>query len=112
VRDVSVLWRVFVFSVNLEESEVSKSKAVPLRHAGAKVEKKYSSYSLTWALDGDEWSASRLGALYPREKTSGTHWIEGWMGLRAALDTQGRGKVVCLCRGSNPGPPVCNQTLD
>jgi hypothetical protein len=35
-----------------------QSKAVPLRHAGAK--RSYSSYlSLSWALDGDEWSASR-----------------------------------------------------
>jgi len=51
----------------LEELSKSKRKAVPLRHAGAKGEKRYSSYSfLTSALDGGEWSASRPGrALTP-----------------------------------------------
>jgi hypothetical protein len=27
-------------------------------------------------------------ALYPRERTSGTHWIGVWMGLRAGLETR------------------------
>jgi len=31
-------------------------------------------------------------ALYPRERTPGTHWIGGWVGLRAGLDTEARGK--------------------
>jgi hypothetical protein len=42
-------------------------------------------------------------ALYPRERTPGTYWIGGWVGLRAGLDTEARGKILCLCRGSNPG---------
>jgi hypothetical protein len=54
----------------------------------------YSSYSfLTSALDGDEWSASRPGrAFTPGEGTPGTHWTGGWMGPRAGLDTEARGK--------------------
>jgi hypothetical protein len=48
-------------------------------------------------------------ALYPWEWTSDIHWIGGWMGLRAGLDTEARGKILCLCRGSSPGP-VCSQT--
>jgi hypothetical protein len=28
------------------------------------------------------------------------------VGLRAGLDTEARGKILCLCRGSNPGRPV------
>jgi len=32
-------------------------------------------HSLTSALDGAEWSASRPGRLTPREKAPGTHWI-------------------------------------
>jgi hypothetical protein len=27
-------------------------------------------------------------ALYPEERTPGTHWLVGWVGLRAGLDTE------------------------
>jgi hypothetical protein len=40
-----------------------------------------------------------------------THWIGGWVGLRAGLDTEARGKTLCLCQGLNAGHPVCSQTL-
>jgi hypothetical protein len=40
----------------------------------------YSHAFLTSALDGGEWSASRLGLFTPRERDSGTHWIGGWVG--------------------------------
>jgi hypothetical protein len=50
--------------------------------------------------------------LYPWERTPGTHWIGGCLDLRAGLDTEGRGNVICLGRGSNRGCPVCIQTLD
>jgi hypothetical protein len=33
------------------------------------------------------------------------------VGLRAGLGTEARGKVLCLCRRSNLGRPVCSQTL-
>jgi hypothetical protein len=39
------------------------------------------------ALGGGEWSASRLGRFTPREIAPGTHWIGGWVGPRAGLDT-------------------------
>jgi hypothetical protein len=42
-------------------------------------------------------------ALCSWEKTPGTHCTGGWVGLRADLDTEVRGKILCLCRGSNPG---------
>jgi hypothetical protein len=45
-----------------------------------------SSHSLTSALDGGEWSASRPGRFTPRERAPGTHWIGGWVGPRAVLD--------------------------
>jgi len=38
---------------------------------------------LTSTLEGDEWSASCLGRFTTREKAPGTHWIGGWVGLRA-----------------------------
>jgi hypothetical protein len=83
--------------------------ATPRRRHGGKV---YSSYSLlTSALDWGEWSASGPAATYPRERTPGTHLIEGWVDLRAGLDTEARWKILCLCRGSSPGHPVCSQTL-
>jgi hypothetical protein len=40
--------------------------------------------------------------LYPLGRTHGTHWIGGWVGPRAGLDTQARGKIHCLCRDWTP----------
>jgi hypothetical protein len=45
----------------------------------------------------------------PGERTPGTHWTGGWVGPRAGLDTEARGKILCLCRGSNPGRPARSQ---
>jgi hypothetical protein len=47
----------------------------------------------------------------PRERTPGTHCTGSWAGPRASLDAKARGKILCLCRGSNPDRPVCSQTL-
>jgi hypothetical protein len=71
-------------------------------------ERRYSSYSFsTSALDGGEWSASRPGrAFTPGERTPGTHCTGGWVGLRAVLDTEVRGKILCPRRESNPDRPV------
>jgi hypothetical protein len=37
----------------------------------------------------------------PGERTPGTHCTGGWVGPRAGLDTEARGKILCPCRGSN-----------
>jgi hypothetical protein len=42
----------------------------------------------------------------PRERVPGTHCTGGWEGLRAGLDTETRGKILCLCRRSNLNRPV------
>jgi hypothetical protein len=47
----------------------------------------------------------------PGESTPGTHCTGGWVGTRAGLDTDTRGKILCLCRGWNPDRPVRSQTL-
>jgi hypothetical protein len=47
----------------------------------------------------------------PAERAPGTHCTGGWVGPRAGLDAEVRGKIPCLCRGSNPGRPVRSQTL-
>jgi hypothetical protein len=41
----------------------------------------------------------------------GTHCTRGWVDLRAGLDTEVRGKILCPCLGSNPGRPVRSETL-
>jgi hypothetical protein len=48
--------------------------------------------------------------LYPRERTPGTHLTEGWMDLRAGLDTGTRGKIMSLPE-IELRSPVCSQTL-
>jgi hypothetical protein len=49
-------------------------------HEGVLGEWRYSSaHSLTSAVDGGEWSASRPGRFTPRERAPGTHWIGGWV---------------------------------
>jgi hypothetical protein len=42
----------------------------------------------------------------PGERTPGTHCAGGWVDPRAGLDTEARGKILCLCRGSNLDRPV------
>jgi hypothetical protein len=81
------------------------SRYTPWRRLG---ERSYSSYSFsTSALDGGEWSASRPGrAFTPGERTPGAHCTGGWVGPRAGLDSEARGKILCLYRGSNPDRPV------
>jgi hypothetical protein len=41
---------------------------------------------LTSALDGDEWSASRLGRFTPEEKSTGIHLIGDLMGPETGLN--------------------------
>jgi hypothetical protein len=45
-------------------------------------------------------------ALNPEERTPGTHCTGGWVGPRTGLDTEARGEILCLCRGSNLDRPV------
>jgi hypothetical protein len=53
-------------------------------------------------LDGGECSASQRGRFTPRERASGTHWIEDWVGLKAGLDAVVRKKVPSPYQDSNP----------
>jgi hypothetical protein len=47
----------------------------------------------------------------PGERAPGTHSTGGWVGPRAGLDAEVRGKILSFCRGSKPGRPVRSQTL-
>jgi hypothetical protein len=48
---------------------------------------------LTLALDVNEWSASCPSHFTLWEKDAGTHWIGGWAGPRACLDTVDNRKI-------------------
>jgi hypothetical protein len=77
------------------------------RHEGVLRKRRYTStHSLTSALDGGEWSASRPGRFTPKERASGTHWIGGWMGPRAVLDAMVKRKIPSPRRESNPRTPT------
>jgi hypothetical protein len=65
-----------------------------------------STHSLTSALDGGEWSASRPGRFTHKERTPGTHWIGGWVGSRAVLDAVVKRKIPSPLRESNSGTPI------
>jgi hypothetical protein len=72
-------------------------------HEGLLGEWRYSStHSLTSALDGGEWSASRPGHFTPRERAPGTYWMGGWVGLRAVLDAVVKRKFPIPRWESNP----------
>jgi hypothetical protein len=93
-------------------SKYTVRKAVLLLPCRCQENRMYSSYSfLTSALDGDDWSVSCPGHALPPGKDPSTHWIRGWVGVRAGLNTEARGKILCLCQGSNPSPPVYSQTI-
>jgi hypothetical protein len=66
---------------------------------------------LTLTLDGVSGQCHAPAALYPRGKDTGTHWIGGWVGLRAGLNAEARGKFFTSGGGSNPSLPACSQTL-
>jgi hypothetical protein len=77
------------------------------RHEGVLGEWRYSStHSLTSAIDGGEWSASRPGRFTLRGRAPGTHWIGGWVGPRAVLDAVVKRKIPSPRRKSNPRAPI------
>jgi hypothetical protein len=82
------------------------------RHAGDKAKRRYSSYSfLTSALNVVSGQHHASATLYHLVNYPGTHWIGGWVGLRAGLDAEARGKILYICRGPNAGRLVCSQAL-
>jgi hypothetical protein len=73
----------------------------------------YSSYSFTiLALDGGQRHAPVT--LQPWGKHPFTHCTGGWVGPRAGLDTEARGKILSPLPRSeprSPGSPARSQTL-
>jgi hypothetical protein len=52
---------------------------------------------LTSAVDESKWSASRLDPFTLGERAGCTHWVGGWVGRRAGLDTVEKRKIICPC---------------
>jgi hypothetical protein len=52
-------------------------------------------------------------ALYPRGNDPRYPLDRRWggVGLRAGLDTEARGRILCLCWGSNTGRPIVLSVL-
>jgi hypothetical protein len=65
-----------------------------------------STHSLTSALDGGEWSASRPARFTPGETAPDTHCIGGWVGPRAVLDAVVKRKIPIPRRESNARTPI------
>jgi hypothetical protein len=55
-----------------------------------------STFSLTSALVGGEWSVSCPGRFIPGERALTTQWIGGWVGPRAGLDDVEKRKFLTL----------------
>jgi acyl dehydratase len=51
---------------------------------------------LTLALAAGEWSVSFTAPFTPGERAPGTHWIGGWVDLRAGLDNMEKRKFLTL----------------
>jgi hypothetical protein len=90
------------------------SKQVKLscyRHAGAEGERKCRAYSfLPWALEWGEWSTSRPSCALPPGKDPQYALDRRLGGPQSCSEYRARGKILCLCRGSNPSRPVCSRT--
>jgi hypothetical protein len=56
----------------------------------------YINIVLTSALVGGEWSVSRLCRFTPGERTSGNHWVRGWVDPRTGLYDMENRKFVTL----------------
>jgi hypothetical protein len=85
-----------------------KRKAVPLHAVGAPGREEIQlllihdlGSRLGWVV-----SVTPRPRFTPGERTPGTHCTGGWVGPRAGLDIEARGKILCPCRGSNPDRPV------
>jgi hypothetical protein len=100
-------WVTIKFSKNILHPAVKKLKlslcfSWAPRHEGVLGEWRYrSTHSLTSAVDGREWSASRLDRFTPKERAPGTYWIEGWVGPRAVVNAVVKRKIPSP-RRANP----------
>jgi hypothetical protein len=81
------------------------------RNAVAKGERCITS-RLNLDLDNRWWvvSVTPRPRFTPGKGPPSVHWIGGWVGPRAGLHTEARGKILCLCQGPIPGRLVRHHT--
>jgi hypothetical protein len=82
-----------------------KQSCPATRPVGARKERYSSHYFLTSALEGVSGQRHVPATLYPREWTHDTHWIGGWVGLRAGLDTEATEKYFTSTGHRTPVEP-------
>jgi hypothetical protein len=108
------VWWKNNFKISYKKTKKKKGKVVPLRSREAIFG--WQEVQLLLFLN----FGTRRGwvvsiTLRPRftagKRTPRTHCIGGWMGPRAGLEAEIRGKTLRLCRGSIPGRPVRSQAL-
>jgi hypothetical protein len=102
VQIIGNLCRIPHVPLGYEVKYIKKGKVVPLRSTETQLGvRRYSSYSsLTSALEGGGLvSVMPRPRFTPGERAPGTHCIGCWVGPRAGLDAEVRGKILCLCRG-------------
>jgi hypothetical protein len=58
-----------------------------------------------------EMSGQLHGRFTPGEIIPDTHWIRGWVGPRAVLDTVAKRKILSPFRELNPERPARSQVL-
>jgi hypothetical protein len=72
-------------------------------------------YSFTTSVLGGLVVSVKPGPRFtPGEMTPGTHWTGGWVGPRAGVDTEARGKILSTLpeiEPRSPGRPARSQTL-
>jgi hypothetical protein len=57
---------------------------------------------LALVLDGGEWSVAPFGCFIAGETAPGTHFIGGWVGPRAGMDSMEKRRIFYPFRESNP----------
>jgi hypothetical protein len=70
-----------------------------IKHHNMKVYKDVEVYvhaSLTSAIDGGEWSASRLGCFNPGENLPVIYWIVDWVNSKASHDAAEKRKILYM----------------
>jgi hypothetical protein len=99
---------------------MSKGKILPVRNQLNTIPRRRmgewqyrSTFFLTSALVGGEWSDSRHGHFTTGGRAPATHWIGGWVNTRAGLDDVEKRKFLTL-QGLEPRPlhlPAHSQSL-
>jgi hypothetical protein len=91
------------------EAVKKQSHITPMEAQG---ERMYKSYSfMTLAVGGVSGQRHASASIYPRERTPGTHWTGGSVGLRAGLNTEVTGKILSFCWVSNLDRPVVQSVV-